>query len=373
MNLFLHISVDPREQPTGGFLDSSYNRLREFGDIVVKRIYFQLSNDLKFSPSHQDGFSRFSNLLDANFDAMHGSFSAILRMLDLFGEFFYVFRSFTVIKLLFGGFSYFWKNFNRLLGRDTESRNVSSKSEKFPFRFAVFLDWPAKKIKFTFFFCWQLLTSSSSSMNGHQIIHYNDVDLFHRQEQHKKQAKSFPVLLVLIGLGFLSLPVILVKLSNALRRKAAELQLDDAWENKLNVKARALSDFNGEDPPRSTFSQGSNHKYLVQAFSGLVGRRNCRWTQRIISRQFCKRTSTTCWPGKSQFWENQGLKKKKRNRDWFVIFFSFLRNCNLVLFFDGCVVESVYKIWIFVMILPIFLPRKTFFSKWQKTPKFKLE
>ena len=103
-------------------------------------------------------------------------------------------------------------------------------------------------------------------MNGHQIIHYNDVDLFHRQEQHKKQAKSFPVLLVLIGLGFLSLPVILVKLSNALRRKAAELQLDDAWENKLNVKARALSDFNGEDPQDLPFRKDQIINILSRPF-----------------------------------------------------------------------------------------------------------
>lgn len=41
-------------------LEHGYSRLRDFGEVV-------------------EGFARFSRLLDVNFDAVHGTFSSILR------------------------------------------------------------------------------------------------------------------------------------------------------------------------------------------------------------------------------------------------------------------------------------------------------
>ena len=47
-------------------MEGGYNRMRDFGNVV-------------------EGVSRFSRLLDANFDAMHGSVGSVLRMIDVAG------------------------------------------------------------------------------------------------------------------------------------------------------------------------------------------------------------------------------------------------------------------------------------------------
>jgi hypothetical protein len=47
-----------------------------------------------------EGFSHFSRLLDANFDAMHGSFASVVRLLDVAGEFFYVVKKFAIVQFL---------------------------------------------------------------------------------------------------------------------------------------------------------------------------------------------------------------------------------------------------------------------------------
>jgi len=81
--------------------------MREFGEVV-------------------EGFSRFSGLLDANFDAMHGSFSSFVRLMDVFSEFLFVMKSFTIIRLIFAGFSRFSNGVNKLLGRPLSLDNKTN-------------------------------------------------------------------------------------------------------------------------------------------------------------------------------------------------------------------------------------------------------
>jgi len=51
-----------------------------------------------------DGFARFSNILDANFDALYGSFSSVAQLLEHFSnlrrEIFYAFQAFTVFGII---------------------------------------------------------------------------------------------------------------------------------------------------------------------------------------------------------------------------------------------------------------------------------
>lgn len=54
-----------------------------------------------------EGFSRFSRLLDANFDALHGSFASVLRLLEVFGEFFYVVRTFAFFRYIYALVNWF--------------------------------------------------------------------------------------------------------------------------------------------------------------------------------------------------------------------------------------------------------------------------
>jgi len=64
-------------------VNSGYNQINRFGQVV-------------------EGFSHFSRLLDANFDALHGSLASVLRLLDVFGEFLFVVKTFSFFRFLFG-------------------------------------------------------------------------------------------------------------------------------------------------------------------------------------------------------------------------------------------------------------------------------
>jgi len=94
-----------QERPREGYLqstiDTGASHINKFGQMV-------------------EGMSMFSRLLDANFDAMHGSFASVLRLLDVFGEFFYVVKTFA----LFRGLSAI---INWILGRKaTPSNRIES-------------------------------------------------------------------------------------------------------------------------------------------------------------------------------------------------------------------------------------------------------
>jgi hypothetical protein len=154
---------------------------------------------------------------------MHGSFSSILRLFDVFGEFAYIVRSFTVVRLLFGGFSYLWQAVNKFFGRKLERRSLTDQAH--------------------------LHLRSSSSFTA------NDVDMFERRRgsipgsssSASSSSSSFPTPLVLVALGVLSIPFLLVKVSTILRRKARELKLDEAWDGP-RVRAYVLHDFAPENP-----------------------------------------------------------------------------------------------------------------------------
>jgi len=68
-----------------------------------------------------EGFARFSHLLNANFDALHGSFASVLRVLEVFGEFFYVLRTFAF-------FRYIYMLVNWFLGRKPQRKVNGSKT-----------------------------------------------------------------------------------------------------------------------------------------------------------------------------------------------------------------------------------------------------
>jgi len=83
-----------------------------------------------------DAFSRFSRLLDANYDAMHGSFTSVLRLCERLGqlnsEVMTMVKTFTIFRLLQSFVSRFTQVFRFLTGRNqlTNSPGPRSKNSK---------------------------------------------------------------------------------------------------------------------------------------------------------------------------------------------------------------------------------------------------
>ena len=200
------------ERPEGAFqgvVDGGYNQVNRFGMVV-------------------DGFSRFSRLLDANFDALHGSFSSVIRLLDVFGEFFYVVRTFAVFNFLFGGIRKGWRVMNFLLGR-----NISS-------------------------------TRLLSGKDGIEIDDY-------KKFQVNQNRKGFPMMLVMFGVIVASLPLLFVKLWRSVDRvKLRQIldesdKLEDAWRNEPKF-ARAKFGFGGETEMDLPFREGDVIRILGKPF-----------------------------------------------------------------------------------------------------------
>ncbi len=167
----------------GGLLDRGFQQVSKFGMMV-------------------EGFSRFSRLLDANFDAMHGTFHSVFRMLEMFGEFFYVIKGFFVFRFL-------WRLANFLLGRDV------SKKDK--------------------------LQKGKEATNAINLAEFDEF-----QTQKKKQRASLITFLVLA----VAIPFALIKLWRFLKGKynlefLHEDDMDGAWGSKPQM-VRAITDFQGE-------------------------------------------------------------------------------------------------------------------------------
>jgi len=193
-------------------LDGGQNQMNRFGIIV-------------------ESFSRFSRLLDANFDALHGSFASVIRLIDVFGEFFYVVRTFAVFRLLFGSFGRGWRILNLLLGRDTGSSLLKSGSEG---------------------------------------IELNDYKKFQATQNRKR---SLPMMLVMMGIICASLPLLFVKLWRAaskmkLLEQLEPEKLEDVWSNGRSGGnfGRAKFSFSGETEMDLPFREGDTIRILSKPF-----------------------------------------------------------------------------------------------------------
>lgn len=187
-----------QENPNGGVfngaLQTGYNQINKFGQVV-------------------ESFSNFSRLLDANFDAVHGSFASILRLMEVFGEFFFVIRSFAL------------------------------------FRF---------------------FTSAAARLSGTQPLlddgrRKDSVDVSDFLGGKKRSQRTIPFLLLLAAIS-VSTPILIARLWNALKGRRTPDKLEGAWnETAENITpnpeqtgplrglARAVHDFQGETPRDLSF------------------------------------------------------------------------------------------------------------------------
>jgi len=83
-----------------------------------------------------DTFSRFSRLLDANYDAMHGSFTSVLRLCERMGqlnsEVMMMIKTFTLFRLLQSFSTRFMQVFRYMTGRPMSLQLTKSSKLDFP-------------------------------------------------------------------------------------------------------------------------------------------------------------------------------------------------------------------------------------------------
>jgi len=176
-----------------------------------------------------ESFSRFSRLLDANFDALHGSFASILRLLDVFGEFFYVIRTFAVFRLLFGGFRRGWRILNWILGRHTATNRLQATQE------------------------------------GLEVADYKDF------QSNQRRQKTLPMMFVILGVICVSLPLLFVRMWKAVNRLKLLQDLEepdrmeDVWSGELHT-VRAKHTFAGESEMDLPFREGDLIKVIGKPF-----------------------------------------------------------------------------------------------------------
>eukprot|EP01116_Phalansterium_solitarium_P021683 TRINITY_DN6839_c0_g1_i1.p1 TRINITY_DN6839_c0_g1~~TRINITY_DN6839_c0_g1_i1.p1 ORF type:complete len:445 (+),score=103.57 TRINITY_DN6839_c0_g1_i1:214-1548(+) len=185
----------PEPPPPGGVwqnaLDASHSGIQRFGSII-------------------EGFSRFSGLLDANFDAVHGSFSSVIRLVDVFGEFLHVVRTFALFRALSGATTFIWRVLNHMIGREIDAR-----------------------------------ASAAGGASAHDSLQSD----FAKFEQRRR---SWPWLVLIVASGCISLPVLILKFVRAVRHLRAtgsseqpELMLDG---QPLSPELSSDSDVDGKGP-----------------------------------------------------------------------------------------------------------------------------
>lgn len=170
-----------QENPNGGVfngaLQTGYNQINKFGQVV-------------------ESFSHFSRLLDANFDAVHGSFASVLRLMEVFGEFFFVIRSFAL-------FRFFANTFARLSGSQGMLEDSRTRKD---------------------------VMDVSDFLGG-----------------NKKRQRTIPFLLLLVAIS-VSTPILVVRLWNALRgRRSNPEKLEGAWSETAE-KEKGMVPANAEQP-----------------------------------------------------------------------------------------------------------------------------
>jgi len=192
-------------------LEGGYNQMRNFGGVV-------------------EGVTRFSRLLDMNFDAMHGSVGSVLRLLEVAGEFLFAVKSFSFFKNMFGGIG--------KIGR-----------------FVSFLLFgPGQKLV-------------ADGKNGN--LEFND---YLRYQQNEKRRRVLPVLLVLLGLVFFSAPMFLAKYIKSFREHEKLTMeanqgkgLENAWKQE-NLVVQALQDFMGQNHQELSFRKDESIIVLAKPY-----------------------------------------------------------------------------------------------------------
>ncbi|KAF2078329.1 hypothetical protein CYY_000313 [Polysphondylium violaceum] len=153
-----------------------------------------------------DAFSRFSHLLNANFDAVHGSFASVIRLCYSMSHFnrevFRLIKTFTLFRLFQSAFS---KLFNR---------NKSS----------------------------ALSSSNSLVTAGGPIDAMDFKNNFAEKQQNGPLRFIFVIAVTLIGF-----PMLIGQILHFFRKKK-EASLDNSWNNDDVTKVRAIYDFNSETP-----------------------------------------------------------------------------------------------------------------------------
>jgi len=199
--------MDPR-YGAPGLLDTGY---RGFSEVV-------------------EGFSRFSRLLDANFDAMHGSFASIVRLMDVAGEFFYVIRTFAFVQLFAGGIAKLGRLFRWLLfGANTKKLTQGNQPSASPLDFT---------------------------------------DYVHYQNNEQRRRALLPVVLIMLGISLVSAPMLLVKFFRMLKRQHQQLQLENNWDQPAANEdpnqphlVQAIADFRGAHEMELSFNK--DEKFMV--------------------------------------------------------------------------------------------------------------
>ncbi len=170
-------------------LSQGHNQINKFGMMV-------------------ESFSRFSRLLDANFDAMHGSFASVLRLMDVFGEFVYIIKTFAIFRILFGTVHRVWKSINSLAGRNLIQSSGGSHS-------------------------------SSSSSNKNLSNDLKDFTQFTGSTNtfnmnNNNNARGISYALFIFGLTCISAPMILFRIWNILKRRQVQRQQNLLDNNNNN-------------------------------------------------------------------------------------------------------------------------------------------
>ena len=190
-----------------------------------------------------DTFGRFSQLLDMNCDAIYGTFSSVLRVLEslsyLRREFFFVFQTWTffrVLQLLVRKFNYFGQH---MIGR----------------------------------------TAGVSSVLKGDMLDIDSFSNFQDKTQNSivKGGRSGALGWILFFVSIIIGPIIVNRLWRKLKASLPPLDsMDDAWGG-AGMKATALYDFEPQSPHDLPFHKvGKNKKtfaqILVPNFVILLGR-----------------------------------------------------------------------------------------------------
>jgi len=179
-----------------------------------------------------EGFSHFSRLLDANFDAMHGSFASVLRLLDVAGEFFYLIKTFAVFRLL---------------------------AE------------PASKIGRLI--SWLLFGGAGTLRLEGTKGAANEFNDFMKQQngQGGKKGKMFPILLLL---SFVSAPMIFLRLFRMLKDRRVHMVEGGQQQQQIedNQNPQSLEKAWGSEAPSSSSTPAVDpNATVVRAVSDFVG------------------------------------------------------------------------------------------------------
>jgi len=209
-----------QDRPRDGYfqstIDGGANQINKFGQMV-------------------EGISMFSRLLDANFDAMHGSFSSVLRLLDVFGEFYYVVKTFALFRGL-----------------------------------AAILNWVLGR----------KITPSIRIENGKNSV--VSAEEYSKFASNQRKQKMMPFLLLVLGCTCIGLPIFLLrvwrKFSERLRQSDHLAKLDTVWQEdpaagekpvvdfSKPTLVKAIFDFIGNDRMELNFKQNDIIKLIAKPF-----------------------------------------------------------------------------------------------------------